>query len=188
MTSPTTNAHTPPHPTPYPTTLDNFNVATEEQALALISHWCAAPAWAQQVCQNRPFKDLQSLVACTQTTWNKASHADCLSAFSAHPVIGDVELLRAKYASQANKEQGQVLTASDAVLSALAAQNIEYKERHGFTFIVFATGKSAQQMLQILNGRIGNSTRQELDNASAEQLKIMQLRIEQSFAHSSDAT
>jgi len=75
----------------------------------------------------------------------------------------------------------QVLSASDDVINELAAQNLAYKARHAFTFIVFATGKSAQQMLELLNQRIDNSTEQEIDNARDEQLKIMQLRLKQTF-------
>ena len=169
---------------PTVTTLENFNLTPAEQARTLITHWCAAPDWAQKVCAQRPFDSVESLKQCTRTHWHTASEADCLIAFAAHPVIGDVELLRSKFATQANVEQGQVLSASDAVLHELATQNLAYSKRHGFTFIVFATGKSAEQMLDLLHQRIGNSTDQELQNASAEQLKIMQLRIEQSFADS----
>ncbi len=163
------------------TTLEEFNSAADRDATQLITHWCAAPGWASRVCDGRPYTDLDALIDSTTNLWTQASEADAMAAFSAHPVIGDIELLRTKYADQANKEQGQVLSASDEVITALAEQNLAYKRRHGFTFIVFATGKSAQQMLELLNQRIDNSTEQELRNASTEQLKIMQLRLKQSF-------
>jgi len=167
-----------------PTTLEKFNGSTEEDAKQRVTHWCAAPDWASQVCRARPFSSIESIANSARTLWKQASPADLMLAVSAHPVIGDVDLLRTKYSSQANKEQGQVLSASDGVLAALATQNLAYKQRHGFTFIVFATGKSAAEMLELLNERINNSTDQELKNASDEQLKIMQLRLEQSFTSS----
>ena len=163
-------------------TLEEFNSAADKDATKLITHWCAAPLWASHVCNQRPYINLETLIESTSTFWAQAVETDRLAAFSAHPVIGDAELLRTKYADQANKEQGQVLSASNNLLSALAEQNLAYKQRHGFTFIVFATGKSAQQMLELLNRRINNSTEQELKNASTEQLKIMQLRLNQSFS------
>lgn len=166
-------------------TLDEFNAAPADAATQLITHWCAAPNWATDVCNRRPFSDVNALSVTCRELWQQASTADCLAAFAAHPVIGDVALLRTKYASQANKEQGQVLSASDEVLDTLASQNLVYKERHGFTFIVFATGKSAQQMLDLLNHRINNSRDQEIHNAANEQLKIMHLRLTQSFTQTS---
>ena len=164
-----------------PITLAEFNDASPDNALRRVTHWCAAPAWAASVVEERPYDSLDALIEHTSALWAQASHNDLLDAFAAHPAIGDVELLRTKYAPQANAEQGQVLQASDATIEALADQNMAYRQRHGITFIVFATGKSAQQMLELLNNRIDNPTDIEHSNAAAEQLKIMQLRLRQSF-------
>lgn len=164
-----------------PMSVAQFNELDAEQAMLRITHWCAAPDWASRVCERRPFANLSDLQAITKTLWNCASQADYLAAFEAHPAIGDVELLRSKYAPQANAEQGQVLDAHADTIEALARQNIAYRERHGFTFIVFATGKSAEQMLELLNSRIDNSRAEEVANAAEEQLKIMQLRLQQTI-------
>ena len=51
------------------------------------------------------------------------------------------------------------------------------QERHGFIFIVCATGKSAAEMLAILQGRVGNATPAEIENAAGEQRKITAIRI-----------
>lgn len=167
------------------TNLLDFNTAQAAQAKELVLYWCAAPAWASAVVSARPYATLEDLQTTTQTLWQDATNNDLLLAFAAHPVIGDVELLRSKYAGQANTEQGQVLEASSQIIEELASQNIAYRERHGFTFIVFATGKTAQQMLSLLKARISNSSADELRNAAIEQLKIMQLRLEQSFTANS---
>ncbi len=161
--------------------LAEFNSTSDEQALRLVMHWCAAPDWARDVCARRPYANRAELKAHTSALWQATSDADRLAAFAAHPAIGDVELLRSKFAPQANAEQGQVLEASAEVIASLATQNLAYRERHGFTFIVFATGKSAQQMLELLNARIDNTRAQEISNAAAEQLKIMQLRLQQTL-------
>lgn len=163
-------------------TLGDFNAATTDDALKLVTHWCAAPLWAEAIVAHRPFQSIEALAETTKRLWAEAPLDDWLAAFAAHPVIGDVALLRSKYAPQANVEQGQVLQASEATIAALGAQNLAYRKRHGFTFIVFATGKSASQMLELLNARINNPTDTEHKNAAAEQLKIMQLRLQQSFA------
>lgn len=96
-------------------------------------------------------------------------------------MIGDVDSLRKKYAStkaMASGEQSGATGADEETLGELARLNHAYREKFGFIFIVFATGKSALEMLDILKGRIGNDRATEIRNAAAEQLKISFLRID----------
>jgi 2-oxo-4-hydroxy-4-carboxy--5-ureidoimidazoline (OHCU) decarboxylase len=51
-------------------------------------------------------------------------------------------------------------------------------EKFGYIFIVFATGKTAEEMLEILEMRIPNDHVEELEVASREQNKITRLRLE----------
>ena len=60
----------------------------------------------------------------------------------------------------------------------LMQKNEEYEKKFGFIFIVCATGKSAVEMLSILLSRLSNIREEELTNASEEQRKIYQLRLE----------
>ena len=161
---------------------EDFNNAGDELAETLILSWCAAPDWAARLCQARPFQSLDALVDTASKLWSDCSEADNLAAFASHPLIGDVALLRKKYATRANAEQGQVLEANEQILQQLAIQNAAYSKRHGFTFIVFATGKSAAEMLDLLNARIDNNRVEDLANAHAEQEKIMLLRLRQTFS------
>jgi 2-oxo-4-hydroxy-4-carboxy-5-ureidoimidazoline decarboxylase len=85
--------------------------------------------------------------------------------------------LRNKYASTASAEQGQVTNATEGVLLALREKNLLYLEKFGFIFIVCATGKSASEMLALLEARINNSPDEELVNGAREQGEIMNLRL-----------
>ena len=51
------------------------------------------------------------------------------------------------------------------------------QERHGFIFIVCATGKGAAEMLDILRSRVGNATADEVATAAGEQRKITAIRV-----------
>ena len=102
-------------------------------------------------------------------------------AFQGHPQIGDLAALLNKYASTASTEQGQVVEADEAVLIALGERNREYLDKFGFIFIVCATGKSAAEMLGLLEARIGNDRETELANGAIEQGKIMRLRLNKRF-------
>lgn len=158
-------------------TLDDFNGLPADAATAALRECCASAAWAQAVTHGRPFPDLAALLAAAREAWGKASKAERLAAFAAHPLIGDVQRLRERFSAAANAEQGQVLQASEATLRALAELNLAYRERHGFIFIICATGKPAHAMLKTLRQRIGRSTEQELATAAREQADITALRL-----------
>jgi len=67
---------------------------------------------------------------------------------------------------------------TDAVAKRLAKANRDYEARFGYLFIVCATGKSAEEMLAILERRLTNAPGEELCIAAEEQRKIMHLRLE----------
>ena len=54
----------------------------------------------------------------------------------------------------------------------------EYYAKFGFTFIVFATGKSAPEMLELLEQRVQRGKTDEVETAAAEQAKITRVRLE----------
>jgi OHCU decarboxylase len=92
-----------------------------------------------------------------------------------------VNSLKAKYAATghlAAAEQAGVSDASDAVITRLAAGNAAYEQRFGFIFIVCATGKTAAEMLALLEERLDNDRDTELAIAAEEQLKILMIRLE----------
>ena len=75
-------------------------------------------------------------------------------------------------------EQSGVEGASHELIEELQRGNRAYQEKFGFIFIVCATGKSAGEMLELLQQRLPNSREIELDNAVREQRKIFLLRLE----------
>ena len=54
---------------------------------------------------------------------------------------------------------------------------LQHLGKHGFIFIVCATGKSADEMLALLELRMPNERAAELRTAAEEQAKITQLRM-----------
>lgn len=141
---------------------------------------CGSHAWARAMAAARPYRDVQSVHEKSADVWRSLSVNDRLEAFTAHPKIGDVNSLRAKYANTkawASGEQSGVQGADEAVLQGLAAGNAAYETKFGFIFIVCATGKSAAEMLALLQARLPNTREQEIQNAGDEQLKITSIRI-----------
>lgn len=166
--------------------ITEFNQINEEEAVESLLTCCASESWAKNLVQKRPFKSFDNLISYSNQVWKTMEETDFLQAFDGHPQIGDVSTLKEKYRNtqgSAAHEQSQVNEASDEVLHALAKGNNDYLEKFGFIFIVFATGKSAQQMLDLLQARLPNSREQELINAANEQNKITQLRLGKLFSN-----
>lgn len=151
--------------------------AAEEELLRC----CGCYAWAKELLAKRPYRDLQHLQATSDSIWFTLSEKDWLEAFRHHPMIGDLNALREKFATTrtwAAKEQAGTAAADEVQLKRLHALNGDYKNRFGFIFIVCATGKSVHEMLAILEARIQHDRNQELKNAAIEQAQITRLRLE----------
>lgn len=151
-----------------------------EDADELLTNCCASTAWVEGMLALRPFADDEAVIEAAYDVGEAISDEDWLEAFAAHPMIGDVESLRKKYAATkgvAAGEQSGIAGAHEATLQDLAELNREYLQRQGFIFIVCATGKSAEQMLAMLRSRIGNCREEEMQAAAEEQMKITELRL-----------
>jgi 2-oxo-4-hydroxy-4-carboxy-5-ureidoimidazoline decarboxylase len=68
------------------------------------------------------------------------------------------------------------------VIEKLAEGNTAYEERFGYIFIVNATGKSAAEILGMLEARMKNDPKDEILIAAAEQNKITRLRLKKLLA------
>ena len=162
--------------------LAQLNKASKREARTQLERCCGASRWVSVMLALRPFGSREELLERAAAIWKSLDREDFLEAFSHHPEIGaDLGELRKKFASTADlasAEQSGAAGASDAVLLALREKNEAYRERFGYTFIVCASGKSADEMLALLEARLENSEERELSVAAEEQQKITRLRLE----------
>ncbi len=161
-------------------TLEELNALDLDAATAAFGTCCTSSTWMQGMANSRPFTSVEHAQEAGLDVWSKCNEADFLQAFEGHPKIGDVSSLRKKYANTkglASNEQSGVNVATEDTLQALTDGNNEYDEKYGFIFIVYATGKSAGEMLELLQARLPNDRATELKNAAIEQSKITALRI-----------
>ena len=162
-------------------TLHEFNILPKEKLIEELKKCCGSTAWVQRMLPFIPADDMVELLEDAEEEWWKCSQSDWKEAFAHHPKIGDTDSLRKKFASTAtwaSGEQSGLSNASEETIRALAAANKLYEERFGFIFIVCATGKSAEEMLALLNQRLQNEPDEEIVIAADEQNKITKLRIE----------
>ena len=147
---------------------------------------CGSTVWVENMLAAFPVSDAETLLDQATARWNKLSEADWREAFTHHPKIGgDVETLRAKFASTsiwAAGEQAAVKSASQETLEYLTTGNEDYERKFGYIFIVCATGKTADEMLALLQARLSNKSEDEILIAAGEQNKITRLRLEKLLA------
>lgn len=159
-----------------------LNALPLEPARAALARCCGATRWQEGMLARRPFGSRELLLRAADEVWWSLERADFLEAFSHHPRIGEdrAELAR-RFASTAQLsagEQAGVANADHATLDALRDANRAYFARFGHIFIVCASGKSAPEMLALLQARLPNAPDAELRIAAAEQAKITALRLE----------
>lgn len=161
--------------------LKQFNSLPINEAVSILATCCTAQNWAQALAAKRPFDSLTSLMDASDNIWHTMHESDFLQAFEGHPQIGDVSTLSKKYkntAASAASEQSAVNDADLETLQNLATANQAYLQKFGFIFIIFASGKTAKQMLDLINKRIHNSRQHELVTAANEQNKITRHRLQ----------
>jgi len=159
--------------------LATWNRASVSEALDAMIACCGARRWAAAMVASRPIASVQELSATADRIWDKMQEADWLEAFACHPRIGEHKAANAskKSAAWSKQEQSSASTAREQVLEELAAGNTIYEERFGFTYIICATGKSAEEMLTILNRRLDSDRAVELREAAEQQRQITQIRL-----------
>lgn len=154
------------------TALERVNTLHWVKADLLFLHCCGSFKWARAMQGARPFANGDALLATAERLFAGLERQDWLGAFAAHPRIGEPAT------GSSQEEQARVASAPRCVLAELGLANRCYEERFGHIFIVCATGKSAEEMLALLNARLGNDAETELAIAAAEQAKITRLRLE----------
>jgi len=153
-------------------TLQELNALDAQTAARAFLRCCGSTRWAARMAAARPFHDLPDLLDRADATWTALAPEDWLEAFAAHPRIG--QQTTSAWASQ---EQAGAERAASDVRARLVAANRDYEARFGYIFIVCATGRSADEMLAALDGRLRNDPARELGIAAGEQRRITRLRL-----------
>jgi 2-oxo-4-hydroxy-4-carboxy-5-ureidoimidazoline decarboxylase len=161
--------------------LHDFNILPKPELTQVLLNCCGSSAWVQRMLPFIPADDIVELLEDAEEQWWKCTPGDWKEAFSHHPKIGDVASLEKKFGNAAQwsaSEQGNVASASKEILEALGKGNRDYEAKFGYIFIVCATGKSAAEMLALLQSRLPNDPEREIEIAADEQNKITKLRLE----------
>ena len=154
--------------------------ASPEDARAHLRVCCGSDRWIERMLARRPFVSRDQAVRAAREEWFALDTGDWKEAFAHHPRIGDLEALRERLGATAAlsaREQAGVDAAPGDVLQALLEGNRAYEARFGFIYIVFASGKSAREMLDLLRTRLTNAPGDEIRVAAGEHARICERRL-----------
>lgn len=160
--------------------LERINQATTSEAESMFGDCCGSATWASMMTMVRPYASEDEVMNIAAAVWNDLQTEDWLEAFKAHPKIGEEKAASTQQARSAEwsaGEQAGMSSAHDLLKQELAAANREYHEKFGFIFIVCATGKGAEEMLELCRTRLRNARAAEIAIAAGEQQKITEIRL-----------
>ena len=165
-----------------------FDTLPDYDAARLLESCCGSHAWVRAMLGRRPFRSLERILDDADEIWWSLSPENWREAFDHHPRIGEQSAAAPQaavaHAWSADEQRGAAAS-SDAARQALAEGNREYEQKFGHIYLVCATGKSAEEMLDLLRARLSNDPATELRVAALEQAKITRLRVEKLFGSTS---
>jgi 2-oxo-4-hydroxy-4-carboxy-5-ureidoimidazoline decarboxylase len=159
-------------------TLEELNALPRADAERAIGACCAARHWVDAMTNARPFESVTSMLDTSDAIWRTTTPDDWREAMAHHPRIGErAPGGDARSRAWSAGEQAGASAADTDLRRALAQANREYEARFGHTYIVYATGKTAAEMLSDLRRRLSNGKDEELAVAAEELRKITNLRL-----------
>jgi len=127
----------------------------------------ASPRWVRAVASGLLDAGEKAMDGLTDEEW--------LQAMKAHPRIGE---RGGDAQASSEREQALAMRSSHETLDALAADNRRYEEKFGYVFLIFASGRTGEEILGELRRRMNNDPRAELEEAKLELRKIALLRLQ----------
>lgn len=157
--------------------LEEFHALPDADAQAVLLSCAAVPWWAERVAAARPYASLAALRAAADELARAWRPSDVERALADHPRIGERHTTAGASAEHSAREQSGVDRSDADVARRLAEGNARYEERFGRVFLVRAAGRSAAEILALLEQRLTHDPATE-DEVTAQQLReIAALRL-----------
>ncbi len=137
---------------------------------------CSSSKFVATIVQERPFSSGAALLARARALVSSFGERDVLESVAGHPRIG--ERARATIDQKfSTEEQSRAQRGPAETLAAIADANRAYEAKHGFVFLIYATGKTADEILAAARERLQNTRDAELAIAARELAEITALRL-----------
>lgn len=153
--------------------LATFNELPDDEVIEALMGCCASQTWAAEIAARRPYAHISELHDAAIEALAAMTEGDLDKALAGHPRIG-----AATDSESSAREQSGIAGARAPTLDQLAEGNRRYEERFGHVYLVCATGRTAEELLEILHERLGNDPATERQAVRAELGKINRIRID----------
>jgi 2-oxo-4-hydroxy-4-carboxy-5-ureidoimidazoline decarboxylase len=164
--------------------LAGFNALPADRAEVALLACCSSRPWARMVLEGRRYESVAAVLAAADAALAGLTESELDQALAGHPRIG--ERPAAGHSAWSAREQAGVAGADADVQAALVAGNRAYEERFGHVYLVCATGRSAAELLALLNQRLGNDPATERAVVRAELGKINRIRLGRMLSEEAD--
>jgi 2-oxo-4-hydroxy-4-carboxy-5-ureidoimidazoline decarboxylase len=140
---------------------------------------CAAPVWGAAIAAKRPYRERLEIIAAADAAGRELSWADVRLGLAAHPRIGERAAGDSREAAWSRREQSTAAQGADELTkAALVDANRAYEEKFGQVFLIFASGRSQEEILAVCRDRLANDEQTERAIVADELRKIALLRLE----------
>ncbi len=153
--------------------LAGFNEGAADELEPSLLACCRSRAWAAEVLAGRPYATAGDAAQAGEQALSRLTEHDIDEVLAAHPRIGE-----ATQDEQSRREQAGTAGADQGVRTALEDGNRAYERRFGHVYLVCATGRTADELLDQLRDRLGNDPATERAVLRQELAKINRLRLE----------
>ncbi|MGQ0648466.1 MAG: 2-oxo-4-hydroxy-4-carboxy-5-ureidoimidazoline decarboxylase [Gemmatimonadaceae bacterium] len=161
-------------------TLDELNTAPGGVARTTLQSCCGSASWVDAMLAERPFASVDDVLNAATRVWADLPRNEVVSAFAAHPRIGErlprphTGTLAAEWSA---REQAAAALAAARTQQAMTDANRQYEERFGFRYLVFASSRTADELLADCRARLANLPEVELRIAAQHHENITRLRL-----------
>jgi OHCU decarboxylase len=164
------------------TTIAAVNALDRAQFRATFGHVLEdSPALADVAWAQRPFADRAALTDAFTRAVESLSEDEALELLRAHPELGTRGPMAAASVSE-QASAGLQRADGDEVTARLRRDNVRYRERFGFPFILAVRGRTTDEIAANLEERLGHEPAAERSEALRQVCQIAALRVGQMVA------
>jgi 2-oxo-4-hydroxy-4-carboxy-5-ureidoimidazoline decarboxylase len=157
--------------------IEEFNAMDAAAAAELVRPCAAIDSFVEGLVAGRPYADVPALLDGARVLAETWTDAEVDAALRDHPRIGERPAEGSAGAAMSRSEQAGVDPADADLQRRLAEGNRRYEERFGRIYLVRAKGRSAEELLGILEQRLDNDDAAEADVVRAQLGEIAVLRL-----------
>jgi len=162
--------------------LQEFNDMPAGEADDAVRPCVDIDSWVDGIVDGRPYAETAELLARADSLARAWTPIEVEKALADHPRIGERHAGSGASARMSGSEQAGVDPQDDEIQRRLAAGNAAYEQRFDRIYLVRAAGRSAEEILALLEERLGNDPDTEIAVTSGQLREIALLRLEGLFS------